>query len=56
VEWNIGEAVGWLAAEALRLRERPRHIRKSPKRLADFQALLRRNGFELEWPGTVKPL
>jgi hypothetical protein len=56
VEWNIGEAAGWLAAEALRLRERPRHIRNSPKRLADFQALLRRNGFELEWPEKVHAL
>jgi hypothetical protein len=56
VEWNIGEAAGWLAAEALRLRERPRRIRKSPNRLADFQALLRRNGFELEWPEKVHAL
>ncbi|MFM7213482.1 MAG: FAD-dependent oxidoreductase [Verrucomicrobiota bacterium] len=56
VEWNIGEAAGWLAAEAIRLKERPRHIRKSPKRRTDFQTLLRRNGFELEWPKKVHPL
>jgi hypothetical protein len=50
VEWNIGEAAGALAAFCLRCREPPRQVRKDQKLLADFQAGLRGEGFELEWP------
>ena len=50
VEWNIGEAAGCLVAEALRIQEPPRQIRRDARRLAEFQHLLRRQGFELEWP------
>jgi len=55
VEWNIGEAAGWLAAEALRTGEPPRQIRRDPARLASFQTLLRNQGLELEWP-RLRPL
>ncbi|MBN9690961.1 MAG: FAD-dependent oxidoreductase [Verrucomicrobia bacterium] len=55
VEWNIGEAVGWLVAQSLRTKEPPRQIRKDPKRLAEFQQLLRTQGFETEWP-RLRPL
>jgi hypothetical protein len=55
VEWNIGEAAGHLVAQALRLKEPPRQIRKDAKRLADFQQTLRNRGFELEWP-KLRPL
>ncbi|HAB19065.1 MAG TPA: FAD-dependent oxidoreductase, partial [Verrucomicrobiales bacterium] len=41
VEWNIGEAAGLLAAEAVRTKEPPRRIRADPQRLADFQRLIR---------------
>jgi hypothetical protein len=50
VEWNIGESAGVLAAFCLARREPPRQVRKDRKLLADFQALLRENGVELEWP------
>ena len=50
VEWNIGEAAGALAAFCHRSKEPPRHIRKDRKRLQAFQAYLRNDGFELEWP------
>ena len=50
VEWNIGEAAGALAAQAVRLQQTPRRIRANPKLLADFQAILRGQGFELTWP------
>ncbi|MCW5560158.1 MAG: FAD-dependent oxidoreductase, partial [Verrucomicrobiae bacterium] len=55
VEWNLGEAAGWLAAEALRTGEPPRQIRRDPARLASFQMLLRNQGLELEWP-RLRPL
>ncbi len=50
VEWNIGEAAGALAAYCVRLKEKPRGIRNKPKMLEAFQASLRAQGFELEWP------
>jgi FAD dependent oxidoreductase len=50
VEWNIGEAAGALAAHAIRTGESPRGIRNDPRKLNDFQAKLRAQGFEVEWP------
>lgn len=51
VEWNVGEAVGALAAYCLQTGLAPRQVRNSPEKLADFQALLvNRLGFELDWP------
>jgi hypothetical protein len=50
VEWNIGEASGVIAAEAIRLGETPRAIRNSPEKLAAFQSILRKQGFQLSWP------
>ena len=50
VEWNIGEAAGALAAHALSTKNPPRRIRNNPKLLADFQASLTAQGFELAWP------
>ncbi len=50
VEWNIGEAAGLLAAQALQTGQTPRRIRNQEKLLADFQTKLRQQGFELEWP------
>ena len=55
VEWNIGEAAGALVAFCLARKEPPRRVRHQPGLLADFQASLRRQGFELEWP-RVRPL
>jgi len=50
VEWNIGEAAGALAAHAIATRQTPRSIRNTPRQLTDFQARLRQQGFELDWP------
>ena len=50
VEWNIGEAAGLLSAYCLEHGVLPRAVRNRPALLADFQALLRREGIELEWP------
>lgn len=50
VEWNIGESVGLLAAFCLEHHLKPRQVREQGKHLADFQALLRGQGIELQWP------
>jgi hypothetical protein len=49
VEWNIGEAVGSLLAFCLQKKRRPREVRNDAKLLAEFQAALRSDGFELDW-------
>jgi FAD dependent oxidoreductase len=50
VEWNIGEAAGALSAFCAKHREPPRQVRKNAKLLQAFQAMLRVDGVELEWP------
>jgi hypothetical protein len=50
VEWNIGEAAGYLAAHCLEHSFIPREILKHSEKLADFQHLLVQEGIELEWP------
>jgi hypothetical protein len=50
VEWNIGEAAGLLAAFCLSREAPPHAVYESPGLLADFQALLVRQGIELDWP------
>jgi hypothetical protein len=50
VEWNIGEAAGALAAQAMRLKQSPRGIRNTAKSLADFQTRLQQQGVEIAWP------
>ncbi|MBM3759509.1 MAG: FAD-dependent oxidoreductase [Acidobacteria bacterium] len=50
VEWNIGESAGALAAEALRTGEPPRKIRNDLKLRAAFQARLRTQGIDTQWP------
>jgi hypothetical protein len=50
VEWNIGEAAGFLAAYSIKERISPRAVRHQSNRLEDFQALLIHHGIELKWP------
>ena len=50
VEWNIGESAGVLAAQALATGISPRGMRNAARRLEEFQAKLRAQGVELEWP------
>ena len=55
-EWNVGEAAGALAAFCLRRRTEPHAVAARPALLEEFQALLRRDGVELEWTVPVRPL
>jgi hypothetical protein len=50
VEWAIGEAAGALAAFSLDRKETPRGVRNTQARLAEFQAALRAQGVETDWP------
>jgi len=50
VEWNIGESAGLLAAEAIRLKTRPRAIRAGAAMLRDFQSKIQAQGIEIGWP------
>ncbi|MBM3784075.1 MAG: FAD-dependent oxidoreductase [Acidobacteria bacterium] len=50
VEWNIGEAAGAVAAEAVKTGHPPRKLRNDPKLLAALQTKLTAQGFELAWP------
>jgi hypothetical protein len=50
VEWNIGEAVGALAAFCIARKASPRAVLKQNAVLKDFQALLESQGIPLAWP------
>ncbi|KIL37887.1 FAD-dependent oxidoreductase [Gordoniibacillus kamchatkensis] len=52
VEWNIGEAAGYLVGYCLQHRVQPREVRNRQEHLASFQRLLVREGIELAWPET----
>lgn len=51
VEWNIGEAAGAVAAQAIRTRQSPRAIRAKKELVKNLQTNLQKQGFELAWPG-----
>lgn len=50
VEWNIGEAAGFLAAFCLERKTSPHAVREDATLLADFQRMLQNAGIELAWP------
>lgn len=50
VEWNIGEAAGYLASYCIDKNIQPRAVRANENRLRDFQSILVKAGIELEWP------
>lgn len=50
VEWSIGEAVGLLIKQSLDRKLIPRAIYENKNELSDFQAMIRRQGIETEWP------
>ncbi|WP_026309872.1 FAD-dependent oxidoreductase [Niabella aurantiaca] len=52
VEWSIGEAVGLLLVFAANNGVLPAEVRKTPGLLKRFQAFLRTEGVETEWPGS----
>ena len=50
IEWNIGEAVGYLVGYCLEHDLSPRVVRNSPSHLRAFQQHLEEQGLELQWP------
>ncbi|HOX58897.1 MAG TPA: FAD-dependent oxidoreductase [Candidatus Paceibacterota bacterium] len=50
VEWNIGEAVGVLAAFCMTKKRIPREVRKQGTLLKEYQNLLTEQGVPLVWP------
>lgn len=50
VEWNIGEAAGYLASYCLDKQIQPRDVRNREAALKDFQKRLEQAGIELKWP------
>ena len=50
VEWNIGEAVGVLAAFCVAKKRVPREVRKQSGLFKELQALLADQGVPLAWP------
>ena len=50
VEWNVGEAAGWLAAHCLTSGETPHAVQADDRRLADFIQVIERAGVETRWP------
>lgn len=55
VEWNVGEAAGALAAQAIRTGQTPRAIHANRKLVEDLQANLKKQGFELAW-ARIRPV
>jgi hypothetical protein len=55
VEWNVGEAAGWLAAFCRNHALTPHQVWEKGRHLQDFQRLLVAQGVELEWP-EIAPL
>ncbi|MCZ4495215.1 MAG: dependent oxidoreductase [Conexibacter sp.] len=55
VEWNIGEAAGFLAAHCLETGATPQQISDDGARTQAFQRLLDDHGIERHWP-TLRPL
>ncbi|RKD12791.1 FAD-dependent oxidoreductase [Pelobium manganitolerans] len=50
VEWSIGEAVGMLVTFAEEKNVIPRQVRSDKALLKEFQAFIRSQGLETEWP------
>jgi hypothetical protein len=50
VEWNIGEAAGYLGAYCVEHNLKPREVRNQPDQMKAFQGWLRQAGVELDWP------
>ncbi len=54
IEWNIGEAVGYLVAFCLKNKLTPRKVRNMPEILRGYQNELKKQGVEIEWPKGLK--
>lgn len=51
IEWNVGEAAGYLASYAIDSGIEISEVRDNSERLNEFRALLRDNGVQLDWHG-----
>lgn len=49
VEWNIGEAAGYLAGYCIERKVTPREVRNTLPLLCEFQSLLSKQGVRLKW-------
>ena len=54
IEWNIGEAVGYLVSFCLKHNLTPRKVRNTPEILRGYQNELIKQGVEIEWPKGLK--
>ncbi|MFD1887215.1 FAD-dependent oxidoreductase [Paenibacillus wenxiniae] len=54
VEWNIGEAAGYLAAYALANELTPQEVYESTEHVSRYQELLQDRGVQLHWPEEVE--
>lgn len=54
IEWNIGEAVGYLVAFCLKNAFKPREVYENRAILRGYQNLLKSEGVELEWQKDLK--
>lgn len=50
IEWNVGEAAGYLASYCVDRNLRPTEVRNNTEHLQEFQGLLTEQGVELDWP------
>ncbi|MEK3731279.1 MULTISPECIES: FAD-dependent oxidoreductase [unclassified Paenibacillus] len=55
VEWNIGEAAGYLLGYCLDHNALPTEVRNDEEKLANFQQRLVNEGIELQWP-SLRPV
>ncbi|WLD93067.1 FAD-dependent oxidoreductase [Alkalihalobacillus sp. AL-G] len=53
VEWNIGEAAGYLAAFCINQSLTPKEVHQEKYRVKELQDLLMQQGVELHWPDGV---
>ncbi len=54
VEWNIGEAAGYLAAYAIANELTPQEVYASTEHVSRYQELLENRGVQLHWPEEVE--
>ncbi|WP_309121891.1 FAD-dependent oxidoreductase [Paenibacillus sp.] len=53
-EWNIGEAVGCLAAYSIRNQVSPHEVRENRKHLQSFQRWIQEQGVQIHWPAGME--
>ncbi len=54
VEWNIGEAAGYLAAYAIANELTPQEVYASSEHVSRYQELLEKQGVQIHWPEEVE--